>query len=1155
MKKLISIVAGALLSLCTHAQDTILRADTSQPFAQLPLQSVQLGGVYSYRVMVFQNQLKAQLTTNQVCVIQLAPSLNSTAWAVYTNDVVSTTGSWFHVTVGPILYPITNGVLQIYTKPSTASPTKYPLAYGPLEVINTTGYGAISQANVTLDFNWDWINSTGTNQPVFASTLNATGAVWMTQWLGMAMSQGSNAFDAIGSAAAVSNGLSGQISIITNTTITLNGVTGTLNSNLTFSIAVNSAGIAGYATNAQTVVGVQSQLLATAVQPAALAGYVATIDPAYLAALTNLVGIGCTVAQTGRVVYVTVPVGTSTATVNQIIANWATTGSVANATASSKVGNATNWVEVDSNGVWSVTVVTVLSTVGDMHVVSTSGGGYNGPNPANPSDSIFTQNGSWPVTPHWNNSFDNNWSIVYAAGTVYVDDNHSLAYWGSAIPFPTTQLPLGGGASGTMVLDLIYTTTYVTNRVCVATTNDLSAYVGTNNVRYLSALTNASVFDPTGMADRVQALLPAIATTATNGYVAATNAQAISAIALTSDVARVNVAMTNGQAGINVAATNLTAYINTGDSVSKTNYQAELYASNSIATTGLVAYINAGDTVSKTNLLATIYAATQGLVTASVTNGLAGPSITNGLVSAVSLASITNAAIIDATNRVAIADYAQDTAMLLAATNAIYAVMMTNNSFQINGVVVGSGSNVTVTGGGSTPGAITNNQANANVGTNFQINGMVVATGNVVIAFRSNLFVTLSSGTNFVDIVDSPSISNLQIRLTADEALLDMNTFYDSMQQALGGGSAWGQFWDGFATTNYISGGSNYIWSLGNVAVGSQAASGALWVAMCSDSNASTTVTELVKGSNMIAGANTSLMSYPGKYGSNCFNFATTYGATSAWCPVPNGADFSLSLWVREAVTNENDHPYCSFGQGIADRQITAVVSPGNGFVTLQVAHYSDDYTYASIQLVTQLWYHIVVTEAIASKSETVYVNGANAGSRTLGGTLNISGTACLGGWVQATANHPNAAVQQVAIWNHVLSQSEVTSLYNSGGGQANPLAITSAAGTMTSTVISVTNFVPNNFRTGILLNDPTKTLNPNTDLIMYMSRDSGATYTPANLSDMGTIAGVSSTNRYWLSNPQPFVGGSVASNIQIKTFVQTNKNANIKAIIGNAQP
>ena len=64
----------------------------------------------------------------------------------------------------------------------------------------------------------------------------------------------------------------------------------------------------------------------------ALASGVSTNDPAYLAALTNLVAVGGTVAITGRVAYISIPAGTSTGTVQAIIAAWAGTGTVYAAT-------------------------------------------------------------------------------------------------------------------------------------------------------------------------------------------------------------------------------------------------------------------------------------------------------------------------------------------------------------------------------------------------------------------------------------------------------------------------------------------------------------------------------------------------------------------------------------------------------------------------------------------------------------------------------------------------------------------------------------------------------------------------------------------------------------------------------------------------------
>lgn len=87
--------------------------------------------------------------------------------------------------------------------------------------------------------------------------------------------------------------------------------------------------------------------------------------------------------------------------------------------------------------------------------------------------------------------------------------------------------------------------------------------------------------------------------------------------------------------------------------------------------------------------------------------------------------------------------------------------------------------------------------------------------------------------------------------------------------------------------------------------------------------------------------------------------------------------------------------------------------------------------SYSSTTLSTGTWYHLAVTRS-ASRGITFYVNGSSAGTHTRTGSPS-TGTLDINIGSDSGGNYLNGLIDEVAVFNSVLSASDISSIYNSG--------------------------------------------------------------------------------------------------------------------------
>lgn len=172
------------------------------------------------------------------------------------------------------------------------------------------------------------------------------------------------------------------------------------------------------------------------------------------------------------------------------------------------------------------------------------------------------------------------------------------------------------------------------------------------------------------------------------------------------------------------------------------------------------------------------------------------------------------------------------------------------------------------------------------------------------------------------------------------------------------------------------------------------------------------------------------------KYG-NGFNFGNAnsnkYMVTSSNHGIGGDEDASFSFWVKclAEIGSSTWHLVDHASTTSADRTLKITYDYNGGTRRLQVDA-SGTVTNYNITLGTTDFYHIVVTRNVAGNSAHLWVNGVDVANGTLGSTT--QGNNYIGIGADGTAaNFASVLIDDVALFDKVLSQAEILQLYSDG--------------------------------------------------------------------------------------------------------------------------
>ena len=151
--------------------------------------------------------------------------------------------------------------------------------------------------------------------------------------------------------------------------------------------------------------------------------------------------------------------------------------------------------------------------------------------------------------------------------------------------------------------------------------------------------------------------------------------------------------------------------------------------------------------------------------------------------------------------------------------------------------------------------------------------------------------------------------------------------------------------------------------------------------------------------------------------------------------------DFSFSVWVN-ASSLPGAAPHAIRFYNSIDAQTASILAVVNTNIwTWRI--YGDgggDSSTTVLNAVTDIgsWQHFIGTYNQSDNNMTLYKNGVQVDSETYaGGTFTLDRLVIGGN--NATTNNWNGTIDELGIWDRVLTSGEITDLYNSGSGIAHP--------------------------------------------------------------------------------------------------------------------
>lgn len=177
------------------------------------------------------------------------------------------------------------------------------------------------------------------------------------------------------------------------------------------------------------------------------------------------------------------------------------------------------------------------------------------------------------------------------------------------------------------------------------------------------------------------------------------------------------------------------------------------------------------------------------------------------------------------------------------------------------------------------------------------------------------------------------------------------------------------------------------------------------------------------------------------------------YLSNSSVLGFTNTTNFSISFWVKLASDNTNDRDMFALWQNgnPTGWYFRGLYEYNGGTRRLRFFRSGSTVTFLDINgnIGDNTWYHIVFTYNGSSGAMKLYKNvattttgGASTGTGNVGVSTQFNLTDTAGSGFAATIN---GLVDETGVWNKVLSDAEVTELYNGGAGLAYPFSATAS--------------------------------------------------------------------------------------------------------------
>ena len=166
-----------------------------------------------------------------------------------------------------------------------------------------------------------------------------------------------------------------------------------------------------------------------------------------------------------------------------------------------------------------------------------------------------------------------------------------------------------------------------------------------------------------------------------------------------------------------------------------------------------------------------------------------------------------------------------------------------------------------------------------------------------------------------------------------------------------------------------------------------------------------------------------------------CQNYALNFDGSNDYVSIGNSintgtSDFTISLWVRTDAIGSRQHVFQQTGNnGI---RLIAIASDGEFHSRLSASGSDDDSGFTAS---ANTWYHVAIVHNNSGNTLVWYVNAVERNTNTSVNAQSASGNYYLGTNSNTDDHWFDGKMDEVAIWNDILTSSEISAIYNSGNG------------------------------------------------------------------------------------------------------------------------
>lgn len=227
------------------------------------------------------------------------------------------------------------------------------------------------------------------------------------------------------------------------------------------------------------------------------------------------------------------------------------------------------------------------------------------------------------------------------------------------------------------------------------------------------------------------------------------------------------------------------------------------------------------------------------------------------------------------------------------------------------------------------------------------------------------------------------------------------------------------------------------------------------WTNIMNTVQQSTAISGIVAYYKLDTGSTSSVGSFTGTdtsmtYTSGKISNAGTFNGTTSKINLPvlgvsGGVARSISFWVK---TTANGGGIYSSGPAVADQAFAVSVgSSGINNGTIDVSSFNGTGVRSSALVNDNIWHYVVVTYnggAMNSTNCLIYVDGALTSSVGGSGVTNGSQNTnyAIGYWALTSGFYFTGQIDEMGIWNRVLTTVEVADLYSGGVGLTYPFIL-----------------------------------------------------------------------------------------------------------------